>query len=52
MWLVLAGLALVLIAVLTSLGSHLEVFGTELGGGVRLVGRGLRPSYSTPGSWP
>ena len=36
-WLVLAGLALVVIAVLTSLGSHLEVFGTELGGGVRWV---------------
>lgn len=36
-WLVLAGVALVLIAVLTSLGSHLQVFGTELGGGVRWV---------------
>ena len=34
LWLVLAGLALVLIAVLTSLGSHLEVFGAELGTGV------------------
>jgi uncharacterized BrkB/YihY/UPF0761 family membrane protein len=34
LWLVLAGLALVLIAVLTSLGSHLEVFGAELGAGV------------------
>jgi membrane protein len=34
-WLVLAGIALVLIAVLTSLGSHLEVFGAELGAGVR-----------------
>jgi membrane protein len=33
-WLVLAGLALVLIAVLTSLGSHLQVFGAELGTGV------------------
>jgi len=33
-WLVLAGLALVLIAVLTSLGSHLDVFGAELGTGV------------------
>lgn len=33
-WLVLAGIALVLIAVLTSLGSHLEVFGVELGTGV------------------
>ncbi len=36
-WLVLAGLALVTIAVLTSLGSHLEIFGNELGGGVRVV---------------
>lgn len=34
LWLVLVGLALVLIAVLTSLGSHLEVFGAELGTGV------------------
>lgn len=34
-WLVMAGLALVLIAVLTSLGSHLDVFGAELGTGVR-----------------
>ena len=34
LWLVLAGLALVLIAVLTSLGSHLQVFGAELGTGV------------------
>ena len=33
-WLVLAGVALVLIAVLTSLGSHLEVFGAELAAGV------------------
>jgi membrane protein len=36
-WLVLAGLALVVIAVLTSLASHIEVFGTQLGGGVRLL---------------
>jgi uncharacterized BrkB/YihY/UPF0761 family membrane protein len=34
-WLVLAGLALVLIAVLTSLGSNLDVFGLELGSGLR-----------------
>jgi uncharacterized BrkB/YihY/UPF0761 family membrane protein len=33
-WLVLAGIALVLIAVITSLGSHLEVFGVELGAGM------------------
>ena len=50
-WLVLAGLALVLIAVLTSLGSHLEVFGAELGTGVGWLAGGLRPSYSTPVSW-
>lgn len=31
-WLVAAGLALVFIAVLTSLGSHLEIFGTDLAG--------------------
>jgi YihY family inner membrane protein len=36
-WLVLAGFALVSIAVLSSLGSHLEVFGNGLGGGVRWV---------------
>ena len=36
-WLVLAGLALVLVAVLTSLGSHLDVFGAELDTGVRWV---------------
>jgi YihY family inner membrane protein len=33
-WLVLAGFALVLIAVLSSVGSHVEVFGTRFGGGV------------------
>jgi membrane protein len=33
-WLVLAGFALVLIAVVSSLGSHLEIFGSSLGGGV------------------
>ncbi len=36
-WLVVAGLALVLIAVLTSFGSHPDVFGVDLGGGVRLL---------------
>jgi membrane protein len=34
-WLVLSGFALVLIAVVSSLGSHLEIFGSGLGGGVR-----------------
>jgi YihY family inner membrane protein len=33
-WLVLAGFALVLIAVLSSVGSHVEVFGTRFGGDV------------------
>jgi membrane protein len=33
-WLVLAGFALVFIAVVSSLGSHLEIFGSSLGGGV------------------
>lgn len=36
-WMVIAGLALVSIAVLTSLGGHLEIFGTGSGGGVRWV---------------
>lgn len=40
-WLVFAGLALVLIAVLTSLGGHVEVFGTELGDGVRWLAVGV-----------
>ena len=34
-WLVLAGLALVLIALLSSLSSHVEIFGTGLGGDLR-----------------
>jgi membrane protein len=34
-WLVLAGFALVFIAVVSSLGSHLEVFGSGLGGSIR-----------------
>ena len=34
-WLVLAGLALVLIALLSSLSSHVEIFGTDLGGNLR-----------------
>jgi membrane protein len=33
-WLVVAGLALVLIAVLTSVSSHVEIFGRDLNGGV------------------
>jgi membrane protein len=33
-WLVLAGLALVLVAVLTSLSSHVEIFGSSLNGAV------------------
>jgi membrane protein len=33
-WLVLAGFALVLIAVLSSVGSHVEIFGTRFGGGI------------------
>ncbi len=37
--LVLAGLALVLIAVLSSLSSHVEVFGTDAGAGVRTLVR-------------
>jgi membrane protein len=36
-WLVLAGLALILVAVLTSLGSHLDIFGAEFDVGVRLL---------------
>lgn len=33
-WLVVAGLVLVLIAVLTSVSSHIEVFGSDLNGGI------------------
>jgi membrane protein len=36
-WLVGAGLALVLVAVLTSVGSHLEILGTDVGTEVRWV---------------
>jgi membrane protein len=36
-WLVLAGMALILVAVLTSLGSHLDIFGAEFDVGVRLL---------------
>src|SRR4051794_13339573 len=36
-WLIVAGLALVLIAVLTSFGSHPDIFGVDIGGGVRLL---------------
>ena len=37
LWLVLAGLALIFVAVLTSLGSNLDVFGVDLGDGVKWV---------------
>jgi membrane protein len=40
-WMVLAGLALVMVAVLTSVGGHLDIFGTELGGGVRWAATAL-----------
>src|SRR3954466_1352997 len=36
-WMVLAGLALVGVAVLTSLGGNLDVFGTEVGSGLRWI---------------
>jgi uncharacterized BrkB/YihY/UPF0761 family membrane protein len=39
LWLVLAGVALVFIAVLSSVSSHVEVFGSDLGGGVRTLVR-------------
>lgn len=39
LWLVLAGLALVFIAVLSSVSSHVEVFGTDVGAGVRSLVR-------------
>jgi membrane protein len=39
LWLSLAGLAIVVIALLSSLGSHLEVFGTDVGIGVRSLVR-------------
>ncbi len=37
-WLVLAGLALVAIAVLSTFSSHLDIFGLDLGGGGRWLG--------------
>ncbi len=40
-WMTLAGIALVFIAVLSSLSSHLEVFGTDVGVGVRVLVRSL-----------
>jgi membrane protein len=40
-WLVLAGVALVLVAVLSSLSSHAEVFGRDVGLSVRLLVRAL-----------
>jgi membrane protein len=36
-WMVLAGLALVSVAVLTSVGSNLDIFGKDLHGGIRWV---------------
>jgi len=36
-WLVVAGLALVLVAVLTSVSSHVEIFGSDLNGAVHWV---------------
>jgi membrane protein len=39
LWLVLAGLAIVVTAVLSSLGSHLEVLGTDVGIGMRSLVR-------------
>jgi membrane protein len=39
LWLVLAGLALVLIAVLSSLSSHVQILGTDVGAGVTWLAR-------------
>jgi len=47
-WLVLAGLALLLVAVLSSLGGNLDVFGTNLGGGIKWVAAGLAFVLTTP----
>jgi uncharacterized BrkB/YihY/UPF0761 family membrane protein len=41
LWLVLAGLALVLVAVLSSLSSHAEVFGQDVGLSMRLLVRAV-----------
>jgi uncharacterized BrkB/YihY/UPF0761 family membrane protein len=46
-WLVLAGLALVSIAVLSSVGSHVDVFGTELGSGLGWVAAALTVVLTT-----
>jgi membrane protein len=46
-WLVLAGLALVLVAVITSVGSHLDLFDGELGSGLRWIAVAATIALST-----
>jgi membrane protein len=46
-WLVLAGLALVFVAVLTSIASHVEVFGKDLGPGARWLGAAAAVVFTT-----
>ena len=46
-WMVLAGVALLGVAVLTSLGGNLDVFGTELGGGLQWIAVALTVVLTT-----
>jgi membrane protein len=46
-WLVLAGLALVFVAVVTSLASHVEILGRGLGGSARLLGAAVAVAVTT-----
>ncbi|WP_231389010.1 YihY/virulence factor BrkB family protein [Marmoricola sp. URHB0036] len=46
-WLVLAGVALLLVAVLSSLGGNLDIFGTDLGGGIKWIAAALTVVLTT-----
>src|SRR4051794_37534650 len=47
-WLVLAGLALVFVAVVTSLASHVEILGRDLGAGARWLGAAAAVAGTPP----
>jgi len=46
-WLIASGLALVLVAVLTSVGSHLEIFGSHPGGELHWIAVGTAVAFTT-----
>ena len=46
-WLVLAGVALLFVAVLSSLGGNLDIFGTDLGGTVKWIAAALTVVLTT-----